>query len=342
MRENTSNKVDRIIESETLHQEESKGFYIYKAIAILCVIAAHVSVIIENLGIWTFICSTFWAMMARIGVVIFFTTSGFFFSRTKGDSLNFWKKKFFNIIIPWLICATATFLLVVLTGDKSNIAVRYIQWIFGFSSWFYYIVVLLILFLIFPLIEKSESCLYICFILNIISIFLETWKINPISNICFLSPWLNIFNWIGYFALGILCRKHRLDRWILKSKITLIVTIVLTIFAIVLFFLLKNENEFHFITFFYKLPLMAMLFYVSSWLAKGKMNFMVVVGKDTYFIYLVHMQIVQFICSRLPIIFEIVKPLLGLLIMCILALAIKVFFKKILKWEAPLKLIGLK
>ena len=74
-------------------QEESKGFYIYKAIAILCVIAAHVSVIIENLGIWTFICSTFWAMMARIGVVIFFTTSGFFFSRTKGDSFNFWKKK---------------------------------------------------------------------------------------------------------------------------------------------------------------------------------------------------------------------------------------------------------
>ena len=127
MRENTSNKVDRIIESETLHQEESKGFYIYKAIAILCVIAAHVSAIIENLGIWTFICSTFWAMMARIGVVIFFTTSGFFFSRTKGDSLNFWKKKFFNIIIPWLICATATFLLVVLTGDKSNIAVRYIN-----------------------------------------------------------------------------------------------------------------------------------------------------------------------------------------------------------------------
>ena len=323
-------------------QEESKGFYIYKAIAILCVIAAHVSVIIENLGIWTFICSTFWAMMARIGVVIFFTTSGFFFSRTKGDSLNFWKKKFFNIILPWLICATITFIVSLILGVKQEIALKCFQWILGFGTWYYYVSVLLIFFLIFKFIEKSEILLYVCFTLNIVSILLDTWGLNPISQFSFCTPYLNIFNWIGYFALGILCRKHRLDRWILKSKIALSLTIVLTIFAIILFFLLKNESDFHYITFLYKLPLAVMLFYVSSWLAKGKMNFMVVVGKDTYFIYLVHMQIVQFICSRLPIIFEIVKPLVGLLIMCIIALTVKVFFKKILKWEAPLKLIGLK
>jgi peptidoglycan/LPS O-acetylase OafA/YrhL len=235
-----------------------------------------------------------------------------------------------------------TFIVSLILGSKQKIALKYFQWILGFGTWYYYVLVLLIFFLMFKFIEKSEILLYVCFALNIVSILLETWRLNPISQLPFCTPYLNIFNWIGYFALGVLCRKHRLDRWILKSKIALSLTIVLTIFAIILFFLLKNESDFHFITFLYKLPLAVILFYVSSWLANGKTNFLVAVGKDTYFIYMLHMQIVQFICRRLPIIFEIVKPLVGLLIMCIIALTVKVFFKKILKWEAPLKLIGLK
>ena len=91
------NVLDRHIDGEDgvkpkncLTREESNSFFIYKAFAILCVIAAHVSSIIIGAGRLAFINSSFWAMMARIGVGVFFLVSGFFFHREKRDTLIFW------------------------------------------------------------------------------------------------------------------------------------------------------------------------------------------------------------------------------------------------------------
>ena len=340
MFEMQKDKTDEHILTET----ESRSIYILKAMAILCVIAAHVSKIISWADCWTFFSSTFWSMLARIGVVLFFTCSGFLFHREKGDGLKFWKKKFFSLIIPWLFCSTLTFALSIFLNRVDNFFLGYIKWIFGQGSWYYYIVVLLIFFVLFKYIMKYDVFLYVCIFLNILSLFLETYSINPISEYTTIIPFLNIFNWIGYFSMGILFRRHRVDRWILKNKIFFWGTIVFSINGIILFFILQIVTDFHIFSIVYKLPLMALLFYASYGLAKLKKvgDLVVSVGKDTYFIYLLHMQIVQPICSRLPVYFEIIKPLIGLGVMIFIIVLIRLICEKLLKIKWPLKILGLR
>jgi fucose 4-O-acetylase-like acetyltransferase len=282
-------------------------------------------------------------MLARIGVVIFFSVSGFFYYNNKSTFVEFWKKRIVSLILPWLIIATMTFILKTILGGIDNFIVDYLKWVFGVGSWYYYISVLLVFYLIFRFVKKNDFLLYLCLILNVISIALETYNINVLTKFIFQTPYLNLFNHIGYFAFGILCRKYRLDRQILENKWLFFTSLALTPISIYLFYTFKIETDFHLITFAYKIPLMLIFFYLSSFVSKTKINNAISeVGKNTYFIYLSHMQIVQFICNRVPIAIEILKPIIGLAIMLLIVFIIKVVFKKLLKWEYPLKLVGLK
>jgi fucose 4-O-acetylase-like acetyltransferase len=335
----TSNKKHDVLELKNkLTKLESDAFYIFKCIAILCVVAAHVSKILVDNGYFTFISSTFWAMLARIGVVIFFTTSGFFFNR----EYNL-KKKAKALIIPWIVCASLTYLVgAVLSHFQSFNIISYIQWIFGYLSWYYYVVVLIVFLLIFKFVRDSDIVLWTCIGLNIVSIVLETFSLNFITNLDFLSPFLNIFNWIGYFAAGILIKKYRLDRWFLEKKWTHFIAYFWMIVGGIAFYYFQIETDFHVITFLYKIPAILVLFLFSHFLSQRKgSKYLVEIGKNTYFIYLLHMQIVQPICSRLPIYFEVIKPIVGLTVMILLLLLLKVTFKKVLKWEKPLRFIGI-
>ena len=71
---------------------------------------------------------------------------------------------------------------------------------------------------------------------------------------------------------------------------------------------------------------------------------LVKIGSCTYFIYLLHMQIVQNVCRLLPrhVLIEVLLPILGLAIMMAIVWVAELVCKKWLKWQLPLRLVGLK
>lgn len=326
-----------------LSKTESDGFYIIKFFAILSVIAVHVCNYVDNKGILITAITDFWSMFARCGVVVFFILSGFFYSRKQGDGKLFWQKKSLQIILPWIICATATYALSVVLTHKISV-LGYIKWTLGSGSWYYYLTVMVILFAAFKLIGNKDILLYACIAINLISIALYTFGINYIDG-GFITKYLNLFNWIGFFALGMLMRKYRFDIRILKSKMPLVICIV--IFAASLFINAKIKifTYFNLFTVVYTLAVFVILIYVGDAIARIKHNKMLItLGKDTFFIYLVHMQIVQIISARIPsctakYLFD---PIIGLAVMSLITLALKYLFQLFPFGKKLLSLVGIK
>lgn len=91
--------VERMDTSQKLTQQESSAINIMKAVAVLSVISAHV-VSFDESSLFAKIASSLYLLFGEIGVIIFFVIGGFLYKRTSGDRKEFWKKKFFRIILP--------------------------------------------------------------------------------------------------------------------------------------------------------------------------------------------------------------------------------------------------
>lgn len=163
-----------------LTERESKAFFAIKAFAILSVIAAHACERIVDAGTFADLASALLFVFTRVGVVAFFIVSGFFYRREAGDSLPFWKKKALGLVLPWVICATLTFI-VSRIGDGN---IPYYKWIIGHGTWYYYITVLLVFYAVFKLLARSRLALLACVALTVVSLSLEMVSLNPIPHFC--------------------------------------------------------------------------------------------------------------------------------------------------------------
>ncbi len=313
-------------------KNDSLSFDILRVIAIFSVIVAHVNIINYNSSVNLYI-TRFWNAFGTIGVAIFLIISGLVYNQPD-NILYFWKKKFNRIIIPWLFCATLTFLLSVFLRDKKqNILISYISWIFGIGTWYYYISIYLIILLVIPLIYKSYYSLIICIMLTFISLNLEFYNIIPHNQ--YFTKYLNVFNWLGYFAIGSIA--HKFD-W-LKLKHLIIVRhlffFCILIFIILNYYILKNDNYSYFTPLAFCFNIISAIVSFNVVYSIKSMRIKTILaeyGKLTFCIYLIHMQFVQAICTRIPnnILFLIVKPIIGLI--CISGL---VFFIKFICGHIP-------
>lgn len=185
-----------------------------KGIAIISVISAHCNAVLDTRNRFALISSLILQNIGTLGVICFFVISGLLF-HYRGDGVgSFFAKKARNIIIPWCISATCVYLYVYLR--KPPITMRgYLKFILGNGSYCYYLTVLMVLyvlFVFFPFMRKN-FVLLICMGITIFSIFC-------LYDIGGVNPYLNIFNWIGYFAIGVYISENQ-KAWIwLKQKIT--------------------------------------------------------------------------------------------------------------------------
>ncbi len=147
------------------------------------------SLILQNIG--------------TIGVICFFILSGVLFHPTADRGVQYLRKKAASMLLPWCISGTAVFLYVYLRKPPITFS-NYINFLLGNGSYLYYMSVLFLLYIIFGLFPfmRKKNTLIICVIVTIIS---TIWMYSPGG----INPYMNVLNWSGYFALGILIQQHQ-------------------------------------------------------------------------------------------------------------------------------------
>ena len=168
-----------------------------KGLAIISVISAHCNAVLGTTNRLAVMSSLLLQNIGTLGVICFFVISGMLFHHPGKDVRQFFDKKIRNIIIPWFISATCVYLYVYLR--KPPITLKgCLNFVLGNGSYCYYLTVLMVLYALFTLLPfmRKNSVLLICEGITVVS---TVW----FYSIGGVNPYLNIFNWIGYFALGV-------------------------------------------------------------------------------------------------------------------------------------------
>lgn len=202
-------------------------------------IYALISIVCAHIYFADGVVSSVFSRVGSIGVIVFLIISGYFYRTNRfGSFFNMIKKKIISIIIPWLVLGTLTWLYnFILTVDKSRFLISYINWIVGNGSYLYYLNVLFICFLIFY--KNNKYILVFAVIFNIISIVCTAFGLlSNILNLLRINNYLNIFNWIGFFALGIMLQSvkdENIVRFILKSRFIFLALFNVALIVLIIF-----------------------------------------------------------------------------------------------------------
>lgn len=303
-----------------------------KGLSIISVICAHCNVVINTSSVFANKSSLLLQNLGTIGVICFFVLSGFLFHYPEKNKLLFFKKKFSSIIIPWIISATCVYFYVHVRKPPISLD-GWINFILGNGSYCYYLTVLMIFYAIFVLFPFSRKNVFLvfCELLTCISIF---WY----SGIGEINPYLNIFNWIGYFSLGI----HISNQKDLFKKIgwnNSILFIFCILYAIILIFQLNNNSGGSYwggINVFSCWIGAIVFVLISIRLEKNISIFSKIIktaGLNSFAIYIWHMPIAGIVARIMNIgqliIFTIFRPVIVLFIVLLLLYLVKIIFKKI-------------
>lgn len=324
---------------QELTERESIAINLLKALSILSVIAAHVVSLNEGTFFSKFITSL-WKAFGEVGVIIFFVIGGFLYQRKAGDNKEFWKKKLFRIVLPWFFCSAITYVLsVVVSGEWSLIS--YIRWSLGADTWYYYITVYTMFLFVFKWFYDKDAVLYFLIGLQMFFLILQSFGITTTYSFGFFTDYLNPCHWVGYFSLGILIRKYRIDCIVRKSK-WIIGTVGLIMVGSLVFLCCREIfTYFHIMTFVLGISVLTVIAAFAYKIANFKLAQKIgKIGTYSYCIYLLHMQIVQSVCSKIPdgIFKFLFSPLIGLAIMVIFIL-MGLFICKRLSFGDKLKMI---
>lgn len=257
----------------------SNTFYAYKAMAILFVVMMHciystrpVSRVAGALGI--------------LGVPIFFFTSGFFFDRQETTKV-FWKKKMRSVVIPWILYGILLYLFACALNNFSKVELPFLNWIFGYGSWLYFVPVLIQCFILFRICDNKWFDVVV-FLLFILSNVLCVCGILKDQSWC--TQYQMVLNWCGFFQLGMYARKHILAVMKLLNKNPVRAAAVgLWILSAIYYFNSNHVGYWSPVALVHELLGIVAFFVIADTCLK-KVNLLVDIGKNTYVIFFLHMQ----------------------------------------------------
>ena len=180
----------------------SRCVWCAKAVAILTVIIAHSNFQNVRPG-WLVI---LFQRIGSMGVPVFLLLSAYYYRPTKYASLQELLKSRKSTFVPWMILAGACYLWSYLRMGKEINVQSCLQFVLGYNSLFYFLSVLILLQVLFYFfryvsIRKTAG---VCIVLSIISTELAAFGItDDIIARVGLTNYLNIFNWVGFFAMGL-------------------------------------------------------------------------------------------------------------------------------------------
>lgn len=180
----------------------SRCVWCAKAVAILTVIIAHSNFQNVRPG-WLVI---LFQRIGSMGVPVFLLLSAYYYRPTKYASLKELLKSRKSTFVPWMILAGACYLWSYLRMGKEINVQSCLQFVLGYNSLFYFLSVLILLQVLFYFfryvsIRKTAG---VCIVLSIISTELAAFGItDDIIARVGLTNYLNIINWVGFFAMGL-------------------------------------------------------------------------------------------------------------------------------------------
>ena len=335
-----------LLPDPTVTERESRAFFIIKAFAIFSVLVSHLSNVICDRGTFTAVSTVALEPWAIMGVPIFIAVSGFFYRRKPHDTGSFWKKKGITIALPWIIAGILRNLVDVVLYHSREPFLYYVQRILGFNSSFYFPFLLILLFAVFKLLGKRPALLWVSIGVSAVSLVLETLGYNYVS-ILLGTPSLNLFNWMGFFALGMLARRYRWDRRLIQSPVAgwMSVAVFAVLYGLTAYggFKEGGTTYYRMDAAIFELSALLALYFLSYRLASRRQRILCEIGSCTYCVYLYHLVLITglFGLVNFPATLTVLQPVLGLAIMMGLIEAGK-WLCKLLKIKWPLTLVGLK
>lgn len=314
-------------------QALSDTLYVLKALAILFIIGMHMPFSGSQ------IIDFFRQILNNGGMAAFLVISGYFYRRTPGDAVAFWKKKCTSMVLPWLFCALVTYLIHVIMDGGASVT-GYLKWTLGSGSWYYFVTVLLVCFVVFRFV-KHPVWVGAMMAAGLLSLWLTSVGVIRLQG--FITDYLNVFNWFPFFGLGVLLRQYA-HKWPLYRvftwpKIGVAGVFVLTAGAAAFCAWRGFTGYFSVPMALLEVLLALCLFVVASWLRNCSL--LVEAGKRTYPVYLLHMQPAG-VVNRIPLygLFYVCKPV-AVWLMMYAFLWVAIWAARKLKLEKSLVLIGL-
>lgn len=114
-------------------------------------------------------------------------------------------KKIKTIVIPWIVYGIITYIVSCICSNSTINALSLLHWIVGNRTWLYFVPVLLLCFVLFRALDNRwfNIVVFFLFILsNIICVF------DVIENMHWITKYQMLFNWCGFFQLGIFAKKN--------------------------------------------------------------------------------------------------------------------------------------
>lgn len=181
----------------------SNTVIVARVFALISIVSAHIT-FGDNCP---YVISKLYSSIASIGVVTFLIISGYYYNSAKFKNLLYMlKSKCVSIGLPWLFFGTFSFLYGSIMSKEPLSPIRYFKYLLGNGSYLYYLTVLIICFILF--FRTNKVILFGSIALNLVSLVLTTTGvISPVIQALNITNYLNVFNWIGIFAIGVLLRS---------------------------------------------------------------------------------------------------------------------------------------
>lgn len=203
-----------------ISERESRIIYILKAFAIFSVVCAHVSLVPETFSTKSKFLCTLLSEIGAVGVGIFFCVSGYLFCITAYKNNTFKKFMFDKLVkigLPWIISATLVYVYVAIR--KGGSIEGWLISVVGYQSSYWFLSMLLIIQIIFYFVEKCKHDIMLALFLmgtSIISVVLR--KSGIIAQDSF-GVYLNVFNWIIFFAVGYVIAKRKIKLYFIRKSL---------------------------------------------------------------------------------------------------------------------------
>jgi peptidoglycan/LPS O-acetylase OafA/YrhL len=202
-----------------LNNSASQTFKISKAIAIISVIIAHSPLLTSNKFL-----QEMWNNLGAAGVPIFLVISGLYFNPEKYKTICcFLKSKIETIFIPWVMCGTFLYLfspIWLYLKNKTQITITLFSWIrylTGYNTLLYYLTILMVCYILmfYPVLRKQRNIFFIAMFSTALSIGLTNLGVlTELLKVIGLTNYLNFFNFIGWFSLGVVLKSYNLKNFL--------------------------------------------------------------------------------------------------------------------------------
>lgn len=264
-----------------LQEQESECIWAVKAIAIFTVFFAHMP--------WSDSESVMYGVFNYIGIMgvpIFLYLSGYLDYGSKRTI--FYKIKW--IFSPLLVYGSLTYCISLLIHYKDIsfsfylIVINYLKWIFGCGSIYYFVPVLIACTILGRYINN-----FVLIVLSAVSIYLS---LDYIPHNDIITRYLNPFNFLIYYCLGRITRKSKIN---LVNKKNVIGAMFVFVVSIVTWDSFPTYFDLHCIFFSMSAYIILMGFLGSL----SDLSFLIFIGKLSFVIYLVHIQIAGFFNTRM-------------------------------------------